>query len=332
MPLSIESIASTRKKTKEVVRVGSLIPEELQTKAANLIVLLQDYYDYLNQKGQPSFEVNSINDARDIDSVGNEYLDLIQKEIAVSIPKNVTADRVKLYKNLMKFYSLKGSQDSIDLFFKILFDDLVEVYYPKKDMLIPSSGAWDQAGQRPVYNDSGVLIGYTPGVYLDNRGFLSDTIKIQDSYFYQQFSYVIRTGNNVSTWKNSFNRLVHPAGFIFFGEILIILEALLGFSAMPNQQPGLISDEDIPVLIILFGGPQTAILAETDYTIRLDVPNGTDYNEEIHYYDDSGVGTYGNFTFDQMAVEYAWADLTINYIINNSVTWKGVNLGATLLP
>ena len=61
---------------------------------------------------------------------------------------------------------------------------------------------------------------------------LSNSIKLQDSYFYQQFSYVIRTGNNVSTWTDTFNRLVHPAGFIYFGEILILLEGINHFTTI----------------------------------------------------------------------------------------------------
>ncbi len=250
MPHSIESVASTRKKTKETVRVESLLPDELKAKAAKLIELLRDYYTHVNEKGQASYALGKINDARDIDEADQTYLDLIQREIAITVPKKLTADKVKLYKNLMKYYSVRGSQESIELFFKILFNDNVEVYYPQTSMLIPSAGTWDQTGKRPVYDNSGTLLGYEDGIYTSNQGFLSDTIKLQDSFFYQKFSYVIRTGNNVSRWKDSFNRLVHPAGFIFFGEILVILELLNGYSAMPKFQPGLIFDEDLPLLVL----------------------------------------------------------------------------------
>lgn len=151
MPHSIETIASSRKKTKETIRVESLIPEELRQRAQNLIGLLQDYYTHINEKGQASYALNNINVERDIDTADLEYLDLIQKEIAISIPKNLQTDRVTLYKNLMRYYSLRGSTESIQLFFKILFNDNVEVYYPKNSMLIPSSGTWDNGFQSSAY-------------------------------------------------------------------------------------------------------------------------------------------------------------------------------------
>ena len=275
MSYSIETLASVRRKTKEAVRVEALIPSDLRVKASRLIDLLKDYYIHLNEAGEASYEINSINNARDIDAADSKYIDLIQKEIAASVPKNVQVDKVKLYKSLMRYYSVRGSADSIQLFFKILFNDNVEVYYPKVDMLIPSSGNWDQAGRRPIYDEGGTLTGYADGIYTDNKGFLSDSIKLQDSYFYQQFSYVIRTGNNVDTWKNDFNRLVHPAGFIFFGEILILLEAINHFSvnsdegkdaqriwsSMHKLQPGHISDEDLPVDVYVGMPDNQALIA-----------------------------------------------------------------------
>jgi hypothetical protein len=268
MPHSIETLASTRRKTKENIRVESLVPSQLRASSTRLIELLKDYYSHLNEIGQTSYEINSINNARDLDVAESKYIDLIQKEIAASIPKtlqNQILDKVKLYKNLMHYYSVRGSSDSIVLFFKILFNDTAEVYYPKGDMLIPSSGTWDKTGRRPVYDQSGNFVSYEDGIYTTNKGFLSDTIKLQDSYFYQQFSYVIRTGNNVDAWKNPFNKLVHPAGFIFFGEIVIFLENInhfsvtddVGkdaqriFSSMHRLQPGLIGDEDLPVNVFV---------------------------------------------------------------------------------
>jgi len=64
------------------------------------------------------------------------------------------------------------------------------------------------------------------GKYLNNEGFLSDKQKIQDSEFYQKFSYVIKAGRNISQWKDTYNKLVHPAGFKYFGEILVIIKAV----------------------------------------------------------------------------------------------------------
>lgn len=338
MPHTIESIASTRKKTKEVSRVETLLPGDLREKSARLTELLEDYYTHLNEKGQPSYALNSINNERDIDEADSEYLSLIQKEIAVTVPKSIITDKVRLYKNLVRYYSVRGSQDSIELFFRILFNDTVELYYPYKDTLIPSSGKW-QASLNS---------------FSDNTGFLSDTIKLQDSYFYQKFSYVIRTGNNVSTWGDVYRRLVHPSGFIFFAQILILIEATndsgqvekvikrsgsadvqdLIASVMPLSQPGYIGLEDVPVLVLieLLGGLQ-ANLSELVHRINLKVLSGTPGTDMAHFHDSSYMEVYRDVTIQDAestsgsALSYSWADYTIDDLINNQLYWNDVELG-----
>ena len=232
----------------------------------------------------PSYIINAIEEAMNIDENTTDYLELMQKEIAAAIPRDLTVNKRNLYKNINDFYKLKGTSDSIEIFFRLLFNESVETAFPYDKTLIPSSGKWDAGLNR----------------YLDHKGFLSDNIKLQDSKFYQKFSYVVRTGKNLSDWETAFDKLVHPAGFIFFGEILILTEltrAALGdnirqdaveldtgfnegntgsipvpnqpgfvytfkdlfgrlnrktLSSMPGLQPGVIGAEDVALLVECF--------------------------------------------------------------------------------
>jgi hypothetical protein len=59
------------------------------------------------------------------------------------------------------------------------------------------------------------------GLYLNNDGKISDKI-IQDSYFYQDFSYVIRSSNNFGSYSKLIKDILHPAGMEFFGEIVLL--------------------------------------------------------------------------------------------------------------
>lgn len=180
---------------------------------------------------------------------------------------------------------------------------------------------------------------YTRGAYTSTLGFLDDSIKLQDSYFYQQFSYVIRTGNNVDIWKDAFNRLVHPSGFKFFGEILLILELLNSRSVMPLLQPGMIYDEDIPLLILLDNLLNTATLAASVIRIALDVPTVDNVNNMLKYYDSNPMSIYDIMTIQQAdgfsqetptVSKYAWDDYTVANVINNEITWNDAILGANL--
>jgi len=216
----------------------------------------------------PSYVINAIEEAMNIDENADEYLQLMQKEIAASLPRDITVDKRNLYKTITDFYKIKGAQDSVEVFFRLLFNDEVEVIYPWDSTLKPSDGTWD-AGTSS---------------YLDRKGKISEkSIRVQDSHYWQKFSYLIRTGQNLSKWNSSFEKLVHPAGFKFFGEILILIgltRAALGdsqrvsgsatngtgqlfsdvysrinrftLSSMPGLQPGTIGAEDVPVLVEAF--------------------------------------------------------------------------------
>lgn len=63
----------------------------------------------------------------------------------------------------------------------------------------------------------GALAKY-PGYYVNNDGFLDDAIFIQDSRYYQAFSYVIKIDQSLNTYKTIVKNLVHPAGMAVFGE------------------------------------------------------------------------------------------------------------------
>ena len=73
----------------------------------------------------------------------------------------------------------------------------------------------------PAFATSQVgIVGTTVGNFVDDRGKISvDTMKVQDSYYYQDYSYVVRIGQSINEWRESIRRSVHPAGWNVFGEV-----------------------------------------------------------------------------------------------------------------
>jgi hypothetical protein len=57
-----------------------------------------------------------------------------------------------------------------------------------------------------------------PGYFESNNGFLSDSIFIQDSNYYQAFSYVTKIDERLDTYKSAVKTMIHPAGMALFGE------------------------------------------------------------------------------------------------------------------
>lgn len=69
----------------------------------------------------------------------------------------------------------------------------------------------------------GALVRY-PGFFETNNGFLSDSIYIQDSRFYQAFSYVIKIDERLASYKSAVKTMLHPSGTALFGEFQITNE------------------------------------------------------------------------------------------------------------
>lgn len=65
-------------------------------------------------------------------------------------------------------------------------------------------------------------LGNYPGYYTSNAGFLSDSVFIQDSRYYQAFSYVIKLDERLASYKTAVRTMVHPAGTALFGEYQVI--------------------------------------------------------------------------------------------------------------
>lgn len=73
------------------------------------------------------------------------------------------------------------------------------------------------------------------GYYLNNKGFTSDQMKIQDSYFYQNYSYQIIAERMLNTYESYVRDLIHPAGMALFGKLVIK-------DQLTNQKTGVVSN------------------------------------------------------------------------------------------
>jgi len=82
-------------------------------------------------------------------------------------------------------------------------------------------------GTQIIAFTTGAIYSY-PGQFADSRGKLSDVNRLQDNYYYQNYSYVIKSGIATNTWYNTVKNAAHPAGTSVFGEL--VLSTTLDFS------------------------------------------------------------------------------------------------------
>ena len=107
------------------------------------------------------------------------------------------------------------------------------------------------------------------GNYKNTDSLISeDVVRIQDSYYYQDFSYEVRIGQSVATYMNELKRAVHPSGFAAFGKVSF---ATLISMAMPSSSGG--GRIDVPSTTFT---PELASVLEAIFNLRiklrLDIP------------------------------------------------------------
>ena len=65
-----------------------------------------------------------------------------------------------------------------------------------------------------------VSVADTDGKFINEDGKLSEvTMKVQDSKYYQDFSYVLRVASSIAVWRDAFKKTMHTAGFYFTGQV-----------------------------------------------------------------------------------------------------------------
>ena len=90
----------------------------------------------------------------------------------------------------------------------------------------------------------------TAGTFINEDGFLSETtMKIQDSLYYQDFSYVIKVGRSIADWRDSFKKTMHTAGFYFTGQVDIASQVNNQIRSFTGVNSGLVFDPGADLVI-----------------------------------------------------------------------------------
>lgn len=276
----------------------TILPEYIVQDKPEIVEFLKAYFEWLSEDGNPGNIINHLTDYRDLDRAADEFLEYLQKEIAASIPENIRSDRRKLYKNVVDIYLSKGSTPSYQALFNLAFNDEIELFFPRVDILKPSDGKWDATNQRWTNDD----------------GKLSVKKFIQDSRYYQSFSYVIRTGQTIDFWRDSVKKLLHPAGFAFFGQVTIFSDAS---QRMPLIQPGRAPTDDAPLPVI---GPVVRV--------PISIFSQIDLNFEITSTASTAVGpTFGHFDMYKFINDETidtYKDIVVRDIVNGVKTNRSI--------
>ena len=79
------------------------------------------------------------------------------------------------------------------------------------------------------------------------------TKKVQDSLYYQDYSYIIKVGESITEWRDYLKSAIHPAGFYFQGEVAIKTQLNAKMKTGYTRISGLTeTDEVVEILSVIF--------------------------------------------------------------------------------
>jgi len=93
----------------------------------------------------------------------------------------------------------------------------------------------------------------TDGEYSNVDGHISEsTKKIQDSLYYQDYSYVVKVGEAIADWREYLKSAVHPSGFYLAGEVSIRTRLDAKLKSGRTITAGIEQDEIIEAFRVIF--------------------------------------------------------------------------------
>jgi len=114
-----------------------------------------------NYKPNPVNNIQELLNFRDPDKVISNFLTNFRKEFLSTLPENLNSNVNKrnLIKNIKSIYQSKGTIEGHKLFFKLLFNENSDTFYPRENLLRASDGKFSTEKIIRVVNVNGAIAG-----------------------------------------------------------------------------------------------------------------------------------------------------------------------------
>jgi len=122
--------------------VKNQVPDFIRGENPKFILFLEKYYEWLEQSNNAIGQTKNLDDSKDLDLVNEFYLNEIIKEFLPNFPQEILLDKSKFLKHIGEYYRAKGTPESVKFLFRILYNEEIDIYYPKEQIIKASDGKW----------------------------------------------------------------------------------------------------------------------------------------------------------------------------------------------
>ena len=122
--------------------VASQLPAFIRDDHPVFVEFLEKYYEFLEQPGYPVYELKKFEDNYNVDTARDTLLKYFKSKILPSFPETTNLSTERIIKAARDFYAKKGTPDSFKFLFKTIYNNDIEVFFPKLQILRASDGKW----------------------------------------------------------------------------------------------------------------------------------------------------------------------------------------------
>jgi len=122
--------------------VESQLPEFIRSDYPVFVEFLEKYYEFLEQPGNPVYELKTFQSNYEIDLTRESLLRYFRNKILPSFPEESELTTERIIKSARDFYAKKGTPDSFNFLFRVLYDKDLDIYFPKLQVFKASDGKW----------------------------------------------------------------------------------------------------------------------------------------------------------------------------------------------
>jgi hypothetical protein len=119
-----------------------------------LVDFVKAYYDFLErQPNQSTYNSRRLFEYRDVDNTLDQLVLFFKNKFMNDLPYDEKTVRMTI-KRILSLYRRKGNKESIELFFKMFYDEKVKIYYPAAAILKPSDSRWETQKYLQLFPES----------------------------------------------------------------------------------------------------------------------------------------------------------------------------------
>lgn len=138
-------------------KVANQFPAYFREQGPELVDMVEQYYRFVETESNMGvYNARRMFEYRDIGTTLSDMVIFFKKKYMADLP-NIDDDKTARFviRNIMDLYRRKGTESGIKLFFRIFYEEDVEIKYPAKNMLKASNSKWRTGSFLQLFSNSG---------------------------------------------------------------------------------------------------------------------------------------------------------------------------------